>query len=636
MDFTDALFLASALAVILDIYKIRGNKETWLIHPRLPAAIVSCILVSLSYLYLAWAFVSNDFVVEEVFLYSSSGLGWAERLYASWSSSGGSWLFLSFLFAVGYAIIRKSLGEDRDSHKIYQFLDVVFLFIILVVLIQNPLKTLALAPIEGRGLNPLLKTPWMLIHPPIVFIGYVLALFSLSFTFWSAESSPRLTRMLASVSWLFLTMGIVIGGLWAYEVLGWGGFWAWDPVETSSLVPWLTLTAYFHLVPRLTGKKSMSRETMLMVTSALIVLASAITRGGLAVSVHAFGSSPIGLVLLALMIVVVAYFVVGKRRRGYTLFEFDANMETVYDASMSISFISIIMIAVVSLWGILFPILNSGLTGSEVAMDAAFFNKWTYPFALLFVSSLIGCHLHERLTLKTYTGILGAALALGLASALMRYPTGNMLANLGIPITFFALVAVVYNLVNGLSRRPSAVLVGRGLIHLGVVLIMTSILLGQTNVTEYGELVASPGTTVDLGDIELEFGQFTVINPFGEVLVQSNPQQVGAEAAGLSIPVTVRRGSSRSTETVYIMLYTLHGVVSRPTVVRTVGYDVYLVLHQSQTVYRSLSHILMGIPFAPSEFVMSVSMFPLMNLLWLGALLMCIGVIIPITKKVRL
>jgi cytochrome c-type biogenesis protein CcmF len=631
MELTDVLLLVSAFTVILDISKIRGKNETWIIDPRLPTAIVSCVLVSLSYVYLAWAFVSNNFALEEVFLYSSSGLGWAERLYASWASSGGSWLFLSFLFAVGYAIIRMSQGEDQKNLKIYQFLDVIFLFIILVVLIQSPLKTLAQAPVEGRGLNPLLKTPWMLIHPPIVFIGYVMALFSLAFTFGSAESSPRLARTLASVSWLFLTLGIAIGGLWAYEVLGWGGFWAWDPVETSSLVPWLTLTAYFHLVPQLTGKKSMSRDTMLMVTSTLIVLASAITRGGLTVSVHAFGSSPIGYVLLTLMVVVVAYFVAGKRRRGYTLFEFDTDMDTVYNASMSIGFISLIMISVVSLWGIIFPIINSGMTGSEVSMDAAFFNKWTYPFALLFVSSLIGCHLHERLTLKSYTGVLGGAFALGLAAAFMGYPTSNMLANLGIPMTLFALLAVGYNLVNGLSRKFSALLLGRSLIHLGVVLIMAGILLGQTNVTEYGELVVSPGTSVDLGDIKLDFGQFNIIEPFGDVLVQSIPQQIGDEAAGLSIPVTIRLGSSQSTKEVYIMLYTLHGIVSRPTVIRTTGYDVYLVLHQSQTVYRSLSHILSGIPFAPPEFVISVSRFPLMNLLWVGTLLMCVGIIVPIT-----
>ncbi|TRO49426.1 hypothetical protein E2P65_01130 [Candidatus Bathyarchaeota archaeon] len=631
MELADVLLLASAFAVILDVSKIRGKNETWIIDPRLPTAIVSCVLVSLSYVYLAWAFVSNNFAVEEVFLYSSSGLGWAERLYASWASSGGSWLFLSFLFAVGYIVIRMSQGEDQKNLKTYQFLDVVFLFIIIVVLIQSPLKTSAQAPIEGKGLNPLLKTPWMLIHPPIVFIGYVLAFFSLAFTFGSTESSPKLARMLASVSWLFLTLGIAIGGLWAYEVLGWGGFWAWDPVETSSLVPWLTLTAYFHLVPQLTGKKSMSRDTMLMVTSALIVLASAITRGGLTVSVHAFGSSPIGYVLLALMIVVVAYFVAGKRRRGYTLFEFDADMDTVYNASMSMGFISLIMISVVSLWGIIFPIINSGMTGSEVSMDAAFFNKWTYPFTLLFVSSLIGCHLHERLTLKSYTGVLGGALALGVASAFVGYPTSNMLANMGIPMTFFALVAVGYGIVKGLSRKFSALLIGRGLIHLGVVLIMAGILLGQTNVTNYGELVVAPGTSVDLGDIKLDFGQFTIIEPFGEVLVQSFPQQIGVEAAGLSIPVTIRRGSSQSTEDVYIMLYTLHGIVSRPTVIRTAGYDVYLVLHQSQTVYRALSHILSGIPFAPPEFVISVSRFPLMNLLWLGTLSMCVGILVPIT-----
>jgi cytochrome c-type biogenesis protein CcmF len=630
MEITEILLLASALVVLLDIINLRGKKETRFLDNRLPTVAVACTLLILSYFYLAWAFITNNFRVDEVYSYSSSGLSLVERLYASWASSGGSWLFLGFLFASGYLIIRLVQGENKEHGRVYQFIDIIFIFILIVVLIQSPLKTLTLTPIEGRGLNPLLRTPWMLIHPPIVFIGYVLALFSLSFVFGSAESSPRISRGLAASAWLFLTLGIAIGGLWAYEVLGWGGYWGWDPVETSSLVPWITLTAYFHLVTQLTGKKASSQEFMLMITTALILFASAITRGGLAVSVHAFGSSPIGYVLLALMGFVMVYFVIVKRKRGYTLFRFEANTDTVYNAAMSLSFMSLIMMSFVCMWGIIFPIINSGLTGSDVSMDVEFFNRWTYPFALLFLVSLVGCHLHEKLTLKSYTGIIGGLVGIGLVSAFTGFPTGNMLANLGIPITLFALGSVLYSLAVNLTRKVSPLLMSRGLIHLGTTLIMAGILIGSSSVTDYGELIGSPGSSMTVGDMMLDFGEFTIIEPSSRVLTSLNPQRTDPESAGLMIPVTVRRGGDQTTGEVTIFYYSLHGIVSRPTVIRSLGYDVYLVLHQSQSVYMSLGHILTGAPMAPPEFVISVMHFPLMNLIWAGTLLMCVGIVIPI------
>jgi cytochrome c-type biogenesis protein CcmF len=630
MEITEILLLASAFVVLLDIVNIRGKKETRFLDNRLPTVAVACALVIISYLYLAWAFVTNNFRVNEVYSYSSSGLSLVERLYASWASSGGSWLFLSFLFASGYLIIRLAQGENKEHGRVYQFIDILFVFILVVVLIQSPLKTLTFTPLDGRGLNPLLRTPWMLIHPPIVFIGYVLALFSLSFVFGTAESSHRISRGLAASAWLFLTMGIAIGGLWAYEVLGWGGYWGGDPVETSSLVPWITLTAYFHLVTQLTGKKSNSQDFMLMVTSALILFASAITRGGLAVSVHAFGSSPIGYVLLALMGFVAAYFVVAKRKRGYALFRFEANTDTVYNAAMSLSFLSLIMITFVCMWGIIFPIINSGVTGSDVSMDAEFFNRWTYPFALLFLVSLVGCHLHEKLTLKTYTGVIGGLVGLGLVSAFMGFPTGNMLANLGIPITLFAMGSVLYSLAVNLTRKASPLLASRELIHLGTTLIMAGILIGSSSATDYGEIIGSPGSSMAVGDMTLDFGEFTIIEPSSTVLTSLNPQRTGPESAGLVIPVTVHRGGDQASGEVTIYYYYLYGIVSRPTVIRSLGYDTYLVLHQSQNVYMSLGHILTGSPVAPSEFVMSVMQFPLMNLIWAGTLLMCVGIIVPI------
>ncbi|MCW4012148.1 MAG: cytochrome c biogenesis protein CcsA, partial [Candidatus Bathyarchaeota archaeon] len=553
------------------------------------------------------------------------------KLYASWASNGGSWLFFAFVFGAGYLIIRMLLGENKEQHSVYQFFDVVFLFMILILIIQNPVESMLFTPTEGMGLNPLLKTPWMLIHPPVVFIGYALALYAFGFTFSQADSKPRLTRAMAALAWLFLTFGIALGALWAYEVLGWGGYWAWDPVETSSLVPWLTLTAYFHLVSQMTSAKSTSKDFMLLVTGALIIFASAVTRGGLAVSVHAFGASPIGYVLLLLMGITIVYYLVNKSKKGWSYFEFEINTDTVYNTALSMSFISIIMIAVISLWGIIFPIINSGLTGGDVSLDAAFFNKWAYPFVLLFLAGLIGCHFSEVLDMKKYSATLFGAVLLGFGGVIMEFPTSNMLVNLGLPITTIAGVAVLYNLINSLMKKRSAQ-VHRSFLHLGIVIVMLGILLSSTNEVNYGELVANPGDTLDLGEVELSFGEFTGIEPTGEVIMDTTTFEMAPEYAGLVIPVTVTKGDSVITKDVSIMIYSAHGVLSRPTIIRAPGYDVYLVLHPSTIVYRALSHQLSGAEYLPEEFVISVIYFPLMNLIWLGTLIMCIGIFYPITK----
>ena len=141
MAIMEILLIASGIIVLLDIINLHSKKKKLVFNLSLPSIVIACSLIIFSYLYLAWAFITNSFAIEEVFLFSSSGLTWFERLYASWAGSAGSWLFLSFLFAVGYLIIRLTQGEDKKHIKIYQFLDLIFILIQIVVLLQSPFNT---------------------------------------------------------------------------------------------------------------------------------------------------------------------------------------------------------------------------------------------------------------------------------------------------------------------------------------------------------------------------------------------------------------------------------------------------------------------------------------------------------------
>jgi cytochrome c biogenesis factor len=270
------------------------------------------------------------------------------------------------------------------------------------------------------------------------------------------------------------------------------------------------------------------------------------------------------------------------------------------------------------------------MTGGEVSIDAAFFNKWTYPFVLLFLVGMIGCNLYEVLDIKKYSATVFGAIILGILGVIIKFPTGNMLANLGLPLTFIAGVATLYHLFTSIQKKRK-LQISRSFLHFGVVVIMLGILFSATNEVNYGELVGTPGESMNLGELQLDFGEFEIIEASG--LIQSSPSstELVPEFTGLSIPVTVRKGGISISADAKILLYSAHGIVSRPVVLRSLGWDVYIVLHQSQNVYRSLAHGLEGISFTPSDFVVSIIYFPLMNLIWIGTLLICIGVIYPIT-----
>jgi cytochrome c biogenesis factor len=212
----------------------------------------------------------------------------------------------------------------------------------------------------------------------------------------------------------------------------------------------------------------------------------------------------------------------------------------------------------------------------------------------------------------------------------MEYPTSNMLANLGLPLTFIAGISTLYHLFTSIQKKRK-LQISRSFLHFGVVVIMLGILFSATNEVNYGELVGTPGETMNLGELQLDFGDFEIIEATG--LIQASPQstELVPEFTGLVIPVTVRKGGTTISADAKILLYSTHGIVARPTVLRSLGWDVYIVIHQSTNVYRSLVHSLDGIAFIPNDFVVSIIYFPLMNLIWIGTLLICIGVLYPIT-----
>ncbi len=264
---------AAASLLFLSAYRRRDSRHAEIAENALYLSLTLCFA---SLLLLAYYFLTDNFSVEYVWKNSHRAMASVYKLSATWAGREGS-LLLWCLFSLLVASIFTSHGEkDARKLKASAILSAISAYLLLIcALTANPFEPFGFAPQDGVGLNPLLRTPEMILHPPIVFLAYALAAVPLAMHVSGMTNADRWMR----ATFVFLTLGILIGGWWAYRTLGWGGFWGWDPVENASLLPWLAAAAYFH---------SREKSFFASLTFALVVVAAFVTRSGIIESVHAF------------------------------------------------------------------------------------------------------------------------------------------------------------------------------------------------------------------------------------------------------------------------------------------------------------------------------------------------------------
>jgi cytochrome c-type biogenesis protein CcmF len=366
------------------------------------AGIAGFFAVTAAAFALVWSVFTNDFSISYILDHSNRALPAAYKFSAIWAGQEGSLLLWAWLLAAFGLVLR--LTHKRDAKlcacagAILAAIQAFFLLLLCFpaspfALVQGPI------PADGNGLNPLLQYPEMVIHPPLLYLGYVG--FSVPFAFalaalmmrYPGEKWIRITRGWTMASWLFLTLGIFLGMHWAYAVLGWGGYWSWDPVEIASLLPWLTGTAFLHSVMMQERKGMMKSWNVWLIFSTflLTLLGTMLTRGGLVSSVHAFAASSIGYWFMAFMAIVLAVcFFTYFLRRGHLKSEH--RMESLVSRESSFLFGCLVLLAAcfVLLWGTLFPVLSGFVTGNKVTIDAPWYNSVAVPIGLflLFLSGL--------------------------------------------------------------------------------------------------------------------------------------------------------------------------------------------------------------------------------------------------------
>ncbi len=642
MEIEELFLTIACLLLFFDLIQLSkvNSHERKKLEYGFYTSIIACGLIVASYFMLIQAFIRDDFALRAVYAYSSSGMPISYKVYSTWAGMSGSMLFLTFLMTIVYFVYRFKTYEKRDSFSLttYKILDFILIFFLLLTLMNSPFERLQGTPMDGSGLNPLLQTFWMFIHPPIVFSGYVFVILAFAFILTgmkTGEKADRLLKLSTQTAWLLLTLGNAIGGLWAYEVLGWGGYWAWDPVETASLLPWLALTAYFHLNPLSKKGKSLTRELMLLMTFAAVIFTTALTRGGLLVSVHAFGVSPLGPILLLFALGMTVYFFYLKRGIKKPLFSLEFEKSSLYSVSFFTGYLSLIFIFLVCFWGVASPIIWGFFLANPMTMGIDFYNNWNFPFVMAFVAALIGCSMYNRMGLKKFAGLVVGALGAGVFLSLVQWPTPNMLANLGIPLLIVALSAVMYRLVRVLvTKKRSIRLFGRSLLHFAIIITLIGVFVSSTTKQVSGDIMAKPNTTIETLGLRIELKNFTVYTGTGNVH-STQLRRCIPEYSALKIDVAIEQGGNIYHESLWVRLYTIYGIVSTPSIITTGTGDIYIHMHHTESIYNSLVQALMDTETLPKDLIVNVERIPMVYLVWGGVTLLSLGMAIPLIKELN-
>jgi cytochrome c-type biogenesis protein CcmF len=397
-------FLCAAYAFIGGIAAIR-TRHPLLVKSARQAGIATCGLIFVATFSLVYLFFSDSYWVAYVVAHSNRDLSTFYKIAALWSGQEGSLLFWSFLLAI--YVISVLLVYRNKNGELMPYVGVVLagvqiFFLTLNNFVASPFKVLAspgangvmniFTRADGNGLNPLLQYPEMVIHPPNLYSGYTG--FTIPFAFalgallakYPGEKWIHLTRKWTMIAWCFQTMGILLGAHWAYAVLGWGGYWGWDPVENASLLPWLTGTAFLHsvMMQEKRGMMKVWNVWLVFTTFMLCILGTLLTRSGVVSSVHAFAQSSIGtwfVGFLALIFVVclTAYI----RNRDYLKSENQLDSMISRESSFLFNNLILLVSCVAVLSGTLFPVFSEWFSKSRISVGAPFFNKVNIPIGLL-------------------------------------------------------------------------------------------------------------------------------------------------------------------------------------------------------------------------------------------------------------
>ncbi len=539
----DVGYFSLALALVVSVYSIfafvlgvRGKNQV-LISSARNGLLAGTGLISLSTIILLISFLTHNFQIEYVARYSSSDTSLAYLISGLWAGNDGSLLFWTWLISLIAAVVilqKRNVGNDLVPYASAIIMATQAFFLILVLFISNPFTELGFMPADGLGLNPLLENPGMIIHPPSLLIGYVG--FTVPFAFAMAALLMRrlndewivAVRRWTLVAWLFLGIGNLIGAWWAYVELGWGGFWAWDPVENAGFMPWLVATAFLHsiMMQRRRGMLKVWNMVLIILTFSLSIFGTFLTRSGILSSVHDFNDTNLGPFFLTFLIIILVGSIglLLYRRDGL---KGEAEMESLISRESTFLLNNLLLVgaAFAIFLGTIFPVISEAVRGVKITVGAPFFNQVNGPIflgviLLTGVCSLIGWRRASvKNLLRAFLWPLAGAVIVLLILIISRIGQGY--AILAFFICSFVLFTIFYEWFRGTRARhrirrenylkaffgllgANRPRYGGYIVHIAIIFISVGV-VGSTFYGTETEVAIKPGETITINGYNLVY-----------------------------------------------------------------------------------------------------------------------------------
>lgn len=534
-----AALCLSLFAMFIGAYgAIKTNKE--LIFSARNALILSSIFCCIALLCLAISFVTHDYRYLYIWQHSDNSMPWYYLVSAVWGGMDGSmllWAVIMSIFSAAAVFKFREINTALLSWLVPSLSLALSFFLIVVNVFTNPFRLVAGGNIhvDGNGLNPLLQNPSMMIHPPMLYSGFTGFVVPFGFCLAALLSGNldgtwiRYTRKWTLVAWIFLTVGIVLGGNWAYIELGWGGFWAWDPVENASFLPWLTATAYLHstMAEEHKGMLKIWNVSLAILTYLLTVFGTFLTRSGVVQSVHAFAETDIGwifLVYIFLVILLSSVLIFKRRDQLVSVRKIESLLSR--EVIFLLNNLILLSIAFTVFWGVMFPVFSEAVSGEKAVVGPPFFNQVAGPlFIVLIFLMLVGPFVSWRqskfsILFKTlwWQFALGSIVTL----VLIYFSPENILAAIGIGLSVALVFSIEYefrsaskarkafnsnseNLIKSytttIRRRPRRY--GGHIVHLGVAVMSIAIIASSAYKTEK-DITLTVGNEAVVGNLKLK------------------------------------------------------------------------------------------------------------------------------------
>ncbi|MCS6802067.1 MAG: heme lyase CcmF/NrfE family subunit [Chloroflexota bacterium] len=557
-------FLLAVYGVIGGIVAGRWQREDVLLSVR--RAVWACFaLVLVAAAALIVSLVTKDYSLRFVALYTSNDAPLNYAVTSMWAGNAGSlvlWVVVLMLFTSIVALTTRRQYRELAPYALAVLMGIAVFFLTMINFLDSPFQRLPVPPSDGRGLNPLLENFWMQLHPPALYLGYVAA--SVPFAFAIAALITRRlddewikgTHRWTLLTWGFLSLGNLLGAKWAYETLGWGGYWGWDPVENAAILPWLTATAFLHsvMIQERRGMLKVWNVSLIVATFCLTIFGTFLVRSGVLTSVHSFGLSSLGPFFFAFLALVTLGSIALILSRLKDL-QSDATLDSVLSRESSFLLNNLLLIgaAFAIFWGTVYPLVSEATRGLKVTVGAPYYDEVVGPillavFLLMGIGPLIAW---RRATVANLIRnfrwpVLGGLLTFGLCLALGFHQRSTLLAA---PVLGFVAGSVIVEFYRGTRARmrgfgePLALAFGRlfvrhpsryggYLVHVGMVVIAVGV-IGSRVYQDAVETTLQPGSTMQIGAYTLRYdGLQQTATPTREVnratvAVLVNDRQVG-------------------------------------------------------------------------------------------------------------